>query len=82
MATDLEPQQYLAPAEYVDSSDPGVAAFARSVGGGGGDPLARAALFEYIDVFYNGQRRHSTLGYLSPRAFEIQRAAAERGSAP
>ena len=43
---------------------------------------ARAALFEYIEVFYNGQRRHSTLGYLSPRAFEIQRAAAERGSAP
>jgi transposase InsO family protein len=43
---------------------------------------ARAALFEYIEVFYNGQRRHSTLGYLSPRAFEIQRAAAERRSAP
>ena len=31
---------------------------------------ARTALFEYIEVFYNGQRRHSTLGYLSPRAFE------------
>jgi putative transposase len=42
---------------------------------------ARAALFEYIEGFYNGQRRHSTLGYLSPRAFEMQRAA-ERGSAP
>jgi putative transposase len=35
---------------------------------------ARAALFEYIEVFYNGQRRHSSLGYLSPRAFERQRA--------
>lgn len=35
---------------------------------------ARAELFEYIEVFYNGQRRHSSLGYLSPRAFERQRA--------
>ena len=34
---------------------------------------ARAELFEYIEVFYNGQRRHSALGYLSPRAFERQR---------
>jgi transposase InsO family protein len=31
---------------------------------------ARTALFEYIEVFYHGQRRHSALGYLSPRAFE------------
>ena len=37
---------------------------------------ARGELFEYIEVFYNGQRRHSALGYLSPRAFE-QRAATE-----
>jgi putative transposase len=35
---------------------------------------ARVELFEYIEVFYNGQRRHSSLGYLSPRAFEHQRA--------
>ena len=27
---------------------------------------ARTALFEYIEVFYNRQRRHSALGYLSP----------------
>jgi transposase InsO family protein len=33
---------------------------------------ARAELFEYLEVFYNGQRRHSALGYLSPRAFEQQ----------
>ena len=33
---------------------------------------ARAELFEYLEVFYNGQRRHSALGYLSPRAFEHQ----------
>jgi putative transposase len=31
---------------------------------------ARAAIFEYLEVFYNGQRRHSSLGYLSPLAFE------------
>jgi hypothetical protein len=27
---------------------------------------ARAALFEYIEVFYNRKRRHSSLGYVSP----------------
>jgi len=27
---------------------------------------ARAALVEYIEVFYNNQRRHSSLGYVSP----------------
>lgn len=33
---------------------------------------AHRALFEYIEAFYNGERRHSTLGYLSPLAFERQ----------
>ena len=33
---------------------------------------ARAAIFEWIEVFYNRQRRHSSLGYLSPEAFEAQ----------
>lgn len=33
---------------------------------------ARASIFEYIEVFYNNQRRHSTLGYLSPAEFERQ----------
>ena len=33
---------------------------------------ARAAIFEYVEVFYNGHRRHSALGYLSPVAFERQ----------
>ena len=28
------------------------------------------AIFEYIEVFYNRKRRHSTLGYLSPEEFE------------
>lgn len=36
---------------------------------------ARAAVFEYIEVWYNRQRRHSSLGYLSPVAYEIQHAA-------
>jgi putative transposase len=31
---------------------------------------ARAAVFDYIEVFYNRQRRHSSLGYLSPVEFE------------
>lgn len=35
--------------------------------------VARTELFDYLEVFYNGQRRHSALGYLSPRAFEQRR---------
>src|SRR2546428_227007 len=31
---------------------------------------AYSAVFEYLEIFYNGQRRHSVLGYLSPIAFE------------
>jgi transposase InsO family protein len=31
---------------------------------------ARQSLFEYIKVFYNRQRRHSYLGYLSPDQYE------------
>ncbi len=32
----------------------------------------RKDVFDYIEVFYNRQRRHSTLGYVSPAAFEQQ----------
>jgi len=32
--------------------------------------LAREAIAEYIEVFYNRKRRHSTLGYVSPAEFE------------
>ena len=32
---------------------------------------ARATLAEYIDKFYNVQRRHSTIGYCSPMEFEL-----------
>jgi transposase InsO family protein len=31
---------------------------------------ARQSLFEYMEVFYNRQRRHSSLGYLSPLEYE------------
>ena len=31
---------------------------------------ARQAIFEWIEVFYNRQRLHSTLGYRSPADFE------------
>ena len=28
------------------------------------------AIFEFIEGWYNPHRRHSTLGYLSPQAYE------------
>ena len=31
---------------------------------------ARQAIFEYLEGFYNRQRRHSSLTYLSPVAYE------------
>ena len=31
---------------------------------------ARTSVFEYLEVFYNRQRRHSALGYLTPTEFE------------
>jgi putative transposase len=31
---------------------------------------AKKDIFEYIEIFYNRQRRHSTIGYLSPLAYE------------
>lgn len=33
---------------------------------------ARQAIFEWLEVVYNRQRRHSALGYLSPVAFEAR----------
>ncbi len=32
--------------------------------------VARREVFEYIEIWYNRQRRHSSLGYLSPAEFE------------
>jgi putative transposase len=31
---------------------------------------ARASVFEYVEVFYNRVRRHSTLGYVAPAEYE------------
>ena len=31
---------------------------------------AEMELFDYIEVFYNQRRRHSTLGQIGPAAFE------------
>jgi transposase InsO family protein len=36
---------------------------------------AKMALFDYIEVFYNQRRRHSTLGQISPAAFERRSVA-------
>ena len=36
---------------------------------------AKMALFDYIEVFYNQRRRHTTLGLISPAAFERRHAA-------
>ena len=33
---------------------------------------AKTALFDYIEVFYNRKRKHSSLGYLSPVVYENQ----------
>ena len=41
---------------------------------------ARQAIFEYIEVWYNRQRRHSTLGYLSPEAYEQTHHAPAMGT--
>lgn len=34
---------------------------------------ARAAIFDYIEVFYNRQRLHQTLDYVSPVRYEERR---------
>ncbi len=36
---------------------------------------AKQAIFEYIEVFYNRLRRHSSIGYVSPAEFERQHSA-------
>jgi putative transposase len=41
---------------------------------------AKAKIFEYIEVFYNGQRRHSSLGSVSPAAYESAAAATDTGA--
>jgi transposase InsO family protein len=36
----------------------------------------RTAIFDFIEVFYNRQRRHSTLDYASPVSYEQQHVPA------
>ena len=38
---------------------------------------AKIALFDFIEMFYNQQRRHSTLGQISPAAFERRALATQ-----
>ncbi|MBK9621810.1 MAG: IS3 family transposase [Candidatus Obscuribacter sp.] len=38
---------------------------------------ARKAIFDYIEIFYNKIRIHSTLNYLSPEQFELSAKAAQ-----
>lgn len=33
---------------------------------------AYSCVFDYIELFYNSHRRHSTLGYKSPNHFEAE----------
>ena len=34
---------------------------------------AKREIFDYVEVFYNRRRRHSSLGYVSPEEFELHR---------
>lgn len=36
---------------------------------------AKEELFDYVEIYYNRQRLHSSLGYLSPAEFELSRVA-------
>jgi putative transposase len=38
---------------------------------------AKTTIFEYLEVFYNPKRRHSTLGFLSPNDFEERNLVAD-----
>lgn len=43
---------------------------------------ARSAIFGFVDVSYNRQRRHSILGYLTPAEFDRRLWEARRASVP
>lgn len=37
----------------------------------------QSALFEYLEVYYNRKRRHSSLGYVSPEEYETTKSMAQ-----
>ena len=41
---------------------------------------AARAIFEYLEVWYNRQRRHSSLDYLTPVEYEAQLALMRRAA--
>jgi len=43
---------------------------------------ATLSVIDYLVMFYNSQRLHSTLGYQSPNRFEAQAAKADQGDTP
>ena len=43
---------------------------------------ATRSVIDYLVMFYNSQRLHSTLGYQSPNMFETQAAKTNRGDTP
>jgi transposase InsO family protein len=43
---------------------------------------ARSMIFDYIEIFYNPRRRHSSLGYLPPSTYEAEFHAGKARSAP
>jgi hypothetical protein len=43
---------------------------------------AKMKLFDYIEVFYNQRRRHSTLGQISPAAFRATRDHSRSANEP
>jgi transposase InsO family protein len=45
-----------------------------------GGEIARATITEYIDGFYNPERRHSTLDYLSPIEYELKHQIAQQAA--
>jgi transposase InsO family protein len=44
------------------------------------DDFAKAQLFEYIEVFYNQQRLHLSIGYATPAAYEHSSAGTRRAA--
>lgn len=43
-------------------------------------PRTHDSIVDYIEMFYNSERIHSTLGYLYPNDFESQRAASKKAA--